>query len=244
MGGISAPLTELGTTGIANRVVDMKNALVNKYAGLYDNAFSALKSKGVQTVDVPELSDSTIRKFRKGPDTLESINNFRENPTLENAHIAQSDLGKLVRKAKDSTEYKESEAVTPYSKRVDRLSAMRDSIQKSIYDKAASVGAPELGDYYKNLTKGYAEEVAPYFQESIRDYEYGNKSSGKMVKELAKNDEFKLKAGQNHEDLYRYLALKKAATKAAKYGATAAGGYGLLKFGLKGPGYSGSGDGQ
>lgn len=242
IGGVGAPLAELNSTGIANRVVSMKNDLVSKYATKYSDLFKNLKEKGVNTVDVPNINDVTIKKFRKGNDVLESINKFRENPTLENAHVAQSDLGKIERKAKNSKEYKESESVTPYSKRVDKLSAMRSAIQNSIKDKASSVGAPELGDLYKNISRGYAEEVAPYFNSAIKDYEYGNKSASKLVKELAKNDEFKLKAGKNHEELYRQAQLKKNVKKTAQYAAGAAGVYTLARLGLRNPLDNSSGD--
>lgn len=243
---------------LANEIVKAKNAVVNRYNALYDDLFNEAETrglsdlpftqkKGLRTADgtITDLPKGTVSSFGKYDRFLanatknekQSYQDFLDEPTLENAHWAQSDLGKYIRK-----KTKINNQTGLMSDQLEGLN-QADSLQQEIRDLMSSHlranGHDDLADAYSELTKNYGDDVIPYTKNSdIRKYQNKEISADRLVTDLGKtkaNEEFMLAKGKDHPNIARRAALRKLLqSKLARGAAIGAGATALgLPIGYK-----------
>lgn len=233
LGTTLGPLSELGSSSIAKRIVGYSNDLQNELGAAYQSIFKKASDKGIKNVGVPAINEDIIKSFSGNKDVLKSVNKFQDAPTLENAHKAQSDLGKMQREAESSKKFKESRTMDSYKNNIEAIASMRNNIQQSIHHQLQTNGAQDLSDAYQQVNQRYATELAPYFKSSIRDYQKGKTTAPKMLQSLRSNGDFMQNAASNHPDFLRQQLLKKYAKGGAKTVGTASLGAALGLLGLK-----------
>jgi len=158
------------------------------------------------------------------------IEKFNDNPTLTNAHKAQSDLNKIVSK------YSKSKEGTLESDVYDEALKLKNRILKKISESFEKAGVKEQGQNYQQSRMDYAKEAGPYLNSPAIDALLGKNKRGvqtlrpkEFADKLLKEEEFLSQAGHKHPELLRrekYNKLKKnplahgAALGAAGYAGT------------------------
>jgi hypothetical protein len=139
---------------------DIKNAyeMRKKEASeIYNPIFEELGESRVPYNEYKGISDSAIKEYDR--DLNKMHNKFILNPTVENAHKLQSQLGSATRDLQnlDSSgklTLSDRNAMQLYR---DAQSSLRDDIDKFLSSKS-----PDIADRYKFATQNYAENVVPY----------------------------------------------------------------------------------
>src|ERR1017187_3937427 len=86
---------------LASKILEDKSAVKNTYKGLYKDLFKSAEEQGIKEIAAPKGKINAI--IENTPGTYhKTLEKFIEEPTLENAHWAQSDLGKLERSLEKS----------------------------------------------------------------------------------------------------------------------------------------------
>lgn len=142
--------------GIVGEVKDLKKAFRDEYNSIFDLA----EKKGVRNIeskankaDLEKILDEVDNKYYKG------LQNFIDKPTIRNAHEAQSDLGKFIRKMNSKKELLSSEK--------DALKLARktqDILKNEVYSGLMKEGGLELPFKYLDVTKRYGQEMVPYLE--------------------------------------------------------------------------------
>lgn len=235
IGAIGAPFYELQTKGIADKIVARKNEMQQKYKGLYDEFFGSLKNKGLEKIGGVKPESFDIESMAKSPGFsqkyISPLKKYMEEPTFENAHKAQSDLGKLQKEAS-----KVSRLRPLTSEENDALKSIVTAKKRIMGQSVTELGKKGQADAaheYLKLGEGYKKEVVPYFDRSIKDYERGDVTSSYLVRNLPNRAKFERTAQMNHQDLARYGKFKNIANNV-----TTGVGYGLMnnllsRIGLK-----------
>ncbi len=141
------------------------------------------------------------------------LEKFNENPTLTNAHKAQSDLNKIVAKFSRSKEGSlESDAYEEALK-------LKNRLLKKISESFEKAGVKQHGAGYQQSRVDYANEAAPYLDSPAISGLLGkNKRGAQTVRpkefadKLLQEEEFLAQAGNKHPDLLRrekYNKIKK-----------------------------------
>lgn len=216
LGGALGPISELGSKSIANRISGYMKGLQEELSDSYNSIFKQASDRGIKKVSTVPMNIDAVKNFADSKDVLESIKTYQDNPTLLNAHRAQSDLGKMQNLAQNSPKYKSNTAMDSYKRDVQTLGNMRSDLQNSIHSQLNAGGASDLSDAYKQVGQRYATELAPYFQPKIKDYQNGKTTAPKMLQSLRSNGNFMQNAAPNHPDFLRQQLLKKYGKAGAK----------------------------
>lgn len=234
VGGRLAPALLAGTVPALNAVrpsvlgetIAEKSALnSNKYKSLYNN----LLNKADETVGkfsvTPELSalkNKAKYLLDNASDAkIDALTDFISNPSIKNAHFAQSELGALSR-ALD----KKLVPTNIDNKLKPIVGNLRKALQDSIEHNLTKANSPELSDAYKALGQGYRADVVPFNTKEMRAYNRGDISNATLAKKMANNEAFTLKkASKNIPGLSAYQTLNDPILK-----------YALTTFGLGGIG--------
>lgn len=175
---------------IGKRAQTIASDLEGQYQKSYKDILKKGSQLGSNKLRIPSTitneSEGVQKLFKSGERKLtSSIRQFEKNPTLENAHKAQSDLGKLKRKI----ETKRIKGQTLSSTEMDaekEAATLQKRIRGSMQQHFVQNGRSDLATQYGNLTKGYAKDVVP-FKGKMR-----HESPTKYAKELLKSDDFAL----------------------------------------------------
>lgn len=184
-----------------------------KYNQLFDNAEKQGFDDALNNVD---MDMKTLKKYT--PKTkIVGVENFNENPTLQNAHKAKSDLLKLERKygEKDFLNEGEKEHLTAISDAI-------GSLQENMFKDANGKINPRYMDQYNQLQRGYAMDVVPYKNKYINKYKRQEINEKQLVEAL-KNGSFGIKRGANHPELMNQDLMKKTLIAAGLVGGGALG---------------------
>ena len=162
--------------------------------------------------------------WNREPRFHESLQTYIENPTVENAHWAQSELGALERHL-DSISKKNG--LTPSQiKTFKAVQQARKGIKESMFSKQAMGANPKLGKEYDQLAQKYKEEVVPYTSlEDIHQFEAGKMRPKTVVKNLQRDEEFMTKLAKD----YPGLKLHTPAAKKVMWGLMGLMGYDEVK---------------
>ena len=140
-------LPAVTSKGLSKEILAGKNIAEQKYKGLYNNLFEEAKKHGITSVQVPSIQSNIIEK-NSMPKYHTALKEFLSKPTIENAHKAQSDLGKLQRAMEKadsinpltSTQQKTYRAVTD----------AKDKIKKSMFSMSSQKHPESIFDKYES----------------------------------------------------------------------------------------------
>ena len=212
-----------------NKILADKAAAKAKYKGEYGDIFKTAEEAGIKKVAKPNIKTNDFFKNSQR-EYNQSLSDFLKNPTLENAHWAQSDLGKYTDKMAKSPNPLPYEQIKALNQALDVRNKLKEEIVTSLNKNKG------LGAKYHAISEGYKKDVIPYENEIIDRLNPGNKkrvSKKTASKLLAKNEKFNLDTEFKYPELQRSLLLSDMLGKAKKKApyAVAAGaiGYGLGK---------------
>lgn len=212
-------LTALGTAaipaigglteaGIGKRVTGLTKQQHEIYGQKYNQLFSqAEQLPGKKELRLPsalQTGDAITNLKGMGAKYTESLKRFRANPTLKNAHDAQSDINAGIRAIENKR--KQGIATTKQEnfaadKGQDYIARIRGEIMRHLTEK----GAPELAENYGKLTTGYKTEVAPLkFKEAEKARVGKEKISKSLVGRAALNKQEQLEQAGLAEQIPGY----------------------------------------
>jgi hypothetical protein len=198
--------------GITKQIVKTKAARIAEAKKDYGSLFEKAANEGITHAKPPKsvtASEAHIVKHSE-PRFHESLQTYTENPTIENAHWAQSELGALERHL-DSLSKKNG--LTPSQiKTLKAVQQARKGIKESMFSKNAMGANPKLGKEYDQLAAKYKEEVVPYTSlEDIHEYEAGKMRPKTVVKNLQNDEEFMTKLAKEYPGLKLHTKTAKRA---------------------------------
>lgn len=179
---------KLTNKGIAKSVISELGNQVEKHTNMYNQLWKDAQRAGINQVPFDANligSDlATIKKYYT-PKQYKAFEEFTNNPTLENAQRAQSDLGVLSRalseKARTTPLLGEERAL------YDSLVNSEKYIENNMFKDQTGKINQKLADRYKNLSKSYRENVVPYkYNPDIQAFRNKELTAKELVKRLNK----------------------------------------------------------
>jgi hypothetical protein len=141
---------------IVNNVKNLKKYFKNEYGSIFNEAekqgIKNYQSKASRK-ELENIMSSVDKKYYSG------LEKFLDNPTTRNAHLAQSDLGKLIRKLSGKRQLFTSEHEALKSAR-----NAQDILKKEVYSNLLKEGGLKLPFKYNDVTKRYSREMVPYLE--------------------------------------------------------------------------------
>lgn len=195
LGGILNPMN-LTKNNIIKDVLDTRTNKMSKYENLYNKLWDKADKAGLSDLShvANKIDINTLRDLT--PESkLSTVEDFFNNPTLENAHYARSDLKKLKRNLEKNQ--------TKVGDQVKQESAVKNAIKdlnENMFKNANGEVNNKLVKMYDKITKGYADEVVPYKSPMIRKYLNREKTADQLFNSLNK-DTFGARAYSNHPAL-------------------------------------------
>lgn len=197
---------------IANLLSRDKAQAIQKATAGYNDLFDAVKEAGVHKIPKATIGSERIIKHSQ-PKYHEALKKYLSEPTFENAHWAQSDLGGLVRHLKKLDESPGLQSTQQQA--LKEAIKAQNRIKESMFKHEQLKSNPNFESRYNQLNKDYASEVIPYKQlKELGEYENKKLKANKMVNSLINNDEFMLGLGQKYkQQLLLNKALRSKITK-------------------------------
>lgn len=186
---------------IANDVLAKEMMQKFRHQKAYDELWENANKSGLGKVNMNE-NIIDINKIKKYPneDYYLSVEKFINDPTIENAHIAQSDLGKMIRSIK-----KNPMIVPPSEVGAIRKAAQdaRDSIKNNMFRDVNNKLDKKLANKYGLISRSYGENVIPYTtSKAIQSYKAGDITLPELISGL-KTGRFARRKGSAHPELFR-----------------------------------------
>lgn len=194
----------MSSSKLAQGILNAKNSAKQKYSGLYEGLFNEANQKGLgdTPLRVPKI-DSSLIKDNAADKYTKSLEDFNNNPTLENAHWAQSDMGKLDDYY--SKMYNRAGLTSPQIKAWKEVQDAQKKIRGSMFSGLTKNGSQDLANEYGKLTQGYKQEVVPYLKSKpISDLE-----SNEITHKEFLNKKFKPSLKALHPELDRAQMINK-----------------------------------
>lgn len=198
LGGVLPMTHGLSKSTIGKRASEISENIENKFHNLYGDLFKEANKLSSANVRIPhglqELSHDVnsmmkeARRVNKGGRNVESLNRFTKEPTLENAHDAQSNLGKIIRNLKNAS--KKEDIGTEGIKAIRTAEDLQKRIRGGMQQWFAKAGNNHLASEYGNITKQYAKEAAPFKIPEIRKFQHGKGSASKITQALLNEPQF------------------------------------------------------
>lgn len=227
VGGGLGSVSGLSRKAISNRIMSDMKKVKSSYKKGYGDLFKEAESRGIKELDIPKKIQTGKIISNSSPRYHRSLLAFQTKPTLENAHKAQSDLGKLVRHMEklDKNVPLTSDQHAALKSALDAQARIRGSMFKEFSKK----NNLDLAKTYGDLTKGYASDVIPYTRnKSIREFSENKLSEKDLLRRLGKGHEFMSQLGSKYPEIGMRSSLDSllgVSGKAAKYGPLAGGAY-------------------
>ncbi len=216
LGSIAVPSLGARSSKIGENISEHTNNITREYRKKYNDIFSTASQEGINRIKLPSLNYDLLKKNMKSKE-FESINKLVKNPTLENAHWAQSDLNKFIRR----NEGKNNPSVT--NEAIEEAIKAQKKLKGKIWTEFNKKPDSGLSSKYAEVTKGYGEEVVPFkYNKNISKYMSGNMKASSLVNNLTKDDSFMLKQGEKFPELKLQELLRSPLGKIA-LGGTAVG---------------------
>jgi hypothetical protein len=222
--GVRVPA--LTSRGITNQLSRHKAAELAQARHDYGQLFNEANQQGFSRVANPGVSPGQQRLITQNsrPIHHRALNEYLENPTLENAHWAQSELGALERHL-DTIANKNG--LTPIQHQTLRAANQaRQQIRSSMFNQNGLGASPELAQRYNQLSNQYRENVIPYTRlEDLSEVEANRMRPKKAIKNLMNDEQFMIELSRR----YPGLLLHTNAAKTAGGFAAGAMGYDEIK---------------
>lgn len=215
---ISKSIPAFTSKGIAKEVSAGKDIAKGQYNKLYNKLFEEAERKGLTALEKPDINAKLIEK-NSMPKYHTALKEFMEKPTVENAHRAQSDLGKMGRAME------KSDAINPLTSSQQRTYRAVQDAQSKIKESMFQ-GHPELSEKYSKITQGYKKDVVPYTtNKALTQFGKGELGHAKLVQRLKNNDAFMLAIGKQYPGIKINELLNSKSAKGILGALLAAGGW-------------------
>ena len=139
---------------VINRFKNLKKEYNVKYDTLLSNASEELPIKKFKPVAIDK---ELLKKAGKTKKDLHAIDKFNQNPTLENAHWAKSELGKI----ENASRAEGGNLNIDVSKSVNKAT---ENLKKQIQENLKKIKNKNYAEEYENLSKSFKNEVVPYME--------------------------------------------------------------------------------
>lgn len=179
---------------ITSRATDLAKNLEEKHSDIYKDIFSNAAWSDIVGTELPgSINKDSIAAISKygNKKYANTVARYLENPTLDNAHKAQSDLGKIVRKVEGQRAARIPMASGEHEAAY-LANDLRDEIKNSIHSSLTKGGREDLSKLYNDVTNSFREEVVPLRTPAINKYMAGKSSLGKAASSFMKDDAFSL----------------------------------------------------
>lgn len=212
--------------GIVKQIMADKSKYLSKAQNDFGQLFKEAADKGfLHAPPVKEVTKNQGEIIKNSvPKYHNSLKRYVNEPTIENAHWAQSELGSFIRHL-DSVSKKQG--LTPSQVKTYKAAVnARKGIHDSMFDKGALGNQSELAGRYNELRNKYRNEVIPYTRlEEISEVEGKRMRPKTALKGLMNDEEFMIQLAKRYPGL---LAHNPTVRKGMAY--TGLGGSGLLGY--------------
>ena len=219
-------LNNLRSTNIARNVMQGFRNAQQEARTQFNNVFDDAAERGVRRINAPH-TDMRLLRRQGNIRYLHSLEEFYRNPSLRNAHNAQSDLAKYAERIGDRP------ANTLARQARDEALRTSERIRHNIFGEFSRSGNTDLALQYHNARNFYRNVVGHYLDSpAIRNLEQGNLCPRNFAKKIQEEEGFMANIGQHeHPEIdYRRRLLKALSNKMVQY----AGGSALSGLGLYG----------
>jgi len=217
--GAGSGLGGLRSKNLVNNVLADKKKINETYQKGYKELFDQAQKSGAQFTVRQKIAPILGREMKH---SRASLKKYRQDPSLENAHWLQSDLGKDIR-ALEGQPVLSSEKLRALDVARKTQERMKSAIDRSFNTRAR----PDLTKRYHELTKGYGEEAVPYLSPNIKKalsrYESGKANAKQTIKKLRGSSVFDEELSAKFPEIGLQSALKKAGKVGLYLGSAAAG---------------------
>lgn len=201
----------LTNKAIAKNVVRETNKQVNRHARQYNNLFQRAERQGFNNVPVDhDLINQNLDFIRqyKAPLSYRGIERFSENPTLQNAQTATSDLKKITRGLEEKSN---RDSLTGEERQLfDAAEHTTQEIENNMFRNQHGERNARLANRHRAINSSYRENVVPYrYNENIQKFIDKKITAKQLVNSLSEN-EFGAKKMGRHPSLMVKNALPKA----------------------------------
>jgi hypothetical protein len=164
----------------------------------YTSIFSSAEQAGAaKNLKAPKVDIKAIKKGSPDGKFVKSLEEARNNPTLENINQAQSAMGKFIRNNQD----KPNLAPTTI-KALHEAAKAQQQYKETLYKSFEKAGKPELVNDYIKTNEFYKNEVVPYAKSKpLQEFKRGERTAPGLVKTLAKSDKFKAQLSSKHPEV-------------------------------------------
>jgi len=216
LAGLANPM-RYTKSAIANDVLKTEAKQIATHQKAYNDLWKEAHESGYGKVRInPEkIKMDTIKNY-PNDDYYASVEKFMKNPTIENAHTAQSDLGKMVRQLrKNPTIVAPSESNNLRKAAKEARSYIRsqmfrneNGILNQNFRNEKGIINKKLSDQYNSITKSYRENVIPYStNRALQKYKMEESTLEELIPGL-KTGKFARKKGSAHPELIRADQIK------------------------------------
>lgn len=202
----------LSSKNIAKKVQEEVSKLKQHFNERFTSHLQAGEEAGANKFLKGEKGNVALFKKAGEGKLVYGLEKFNENPTLTNAHKAQSDLNKIVSKYSRSKEGSLEADVHSEALK------LKNRLLKKISESFEKAGVKEHAAHYQQSRVDYANEAAPYLESHAIKGLLGKNKRGvqtvrpnKFADKLLEEEEFLAQAGHKHPELLRrekYNAMK------------------------------------
>jgi hypothetical protein len=223
----------LSSKNIAKNIQNEVANLGKHFSDVFTSHLNEGEKAGANAFLKPEKANIKILKKAGEGKLAYGIEKFNENPTLTNAHKAQSDLNKIVNK------YSKSKEGSLENDVYDESLKLKNRLLKKISESFEKANVKEHGAGYQQARIDFAKEMAPYKESPAINALLGKNKRGvqtlrpgKFADTLLKEEEFLTQAAKNkkHPELFRREKFNKL--KESKLAQNAALGAGAVTAGF------------
>lgn len=217
-------IAKMGSNKISDNVLKALRSTEKEYKQKFKSIFKEADRSGINRGLKRVEHDSHILARGGDKDYIHALQEYNYNPTLSNAHSAQSDLGKYIAnigRPKNSLErHAKNEA-----------KYVQKTLKENMIEHMHSKGRVDLALKYLDAKEGYKNELLPYLKSKpIKALQEGEIRKKNFANAIAKDEKFMSKIGQyRHPEISRRETMSKVLnSKAGQYGiGTALGSAGL-----------------
>lgn len=205
LGTLAPTLHSLLPSSVANKLVEAKQKAKELSSKNYKSLFRDAEKEGLHVAplgrNVPP--HKTLLKESTSEYT-DALKDYLKNPTLENAHWAQSDLGKFIRSYKHA---KPHELPSPKIKALNEAKNLQEKIKEAMFSKNLLSPESEYAKRYELASAHHAKNVIPYEDiKGLREYEKNKISPKTLIRNVLGNEEFMLNTADRHPELFIHKA--------------------------------------
>lgn len=188
--------------GIAKNVLKEEAKQIESHSKRYNNIWDEANKTGFNQVPIDKnilnKNLDVIEKY-KTPKEFNALKEFIENPTLEKAQRAQSDMGVISRalekKSRTSSLLSEEKSIYDAAKEAEK------HIEGNMFKNENGNVNNKLKNQYDKLTESYRENVVPYrYNPSIQAFKNKDITAKELVNSLSRGS-FAAKKGSKHPSI-------------------------------------------